>query len=369
MVDKQEKEGRISSIEVFMAQFPFKKPINISYTSYNSMDSIIVKIYTENGYFGYGEGTPDQHVTGETVDSVYNNIKNNLAPTLIGERPEDIEKIHDLMNKTINKAPTAKAALDIACFDLVGKKLKAPTYTLLGGRFHDNFPLTYVLSIDTHRTMANEALSALEEGYQIIKIKVGQNAITDIKRIKNVAQSINNRASLRIDANQGWESSDKTIEVLSSLKGIKIDWLEQPVDSNNIDELQEVRKRTNVPIMADESLLDVEDMRTIIDKKAATKVNIKLMKCGGIYPALKILALAESSKIECQIGSMVESSVGSAAGYQIAFSKKIINSVELTGPLKFSKDIGNLYYDIPLFKLNSLPGLGIDIDEKNFKSL
>ena len=113
----------------------------------------------------------------------------------------------------------------------------------------------------------------------------------------------------------------------------------------------------------DEGLRGVREMREIIAKRAADKVNIKLMKCGGIYPAMKLAHMAEMAGMECQIGSMVESSVGSAAGFHVAFSNKSFTSVELTGPLKFSKDIGNLHYDVPFIQLTERPGLGVDVDE------
>ena len=116
--------------------------------------------------------------------------------------------------------------------------------------------------------------------------------------------------------------------------------------------------------MVDEGLKGMKDMREVISKQAADKVNIKLMKCGGILPAVKLADQAQMAGIECQIGSMVESSIGSAAGFHVAFSKKIITSVELTGPLKFSKDVGNLHYDVPFIQLNEKSGLGIDIDEE-----
>lgn len=109
-------------------------------------------------------------------------------------------------------------------------------------------------------------------------------------------------------------------------------------------------------------------MRQIIKLEAADKVNIKLMKCGGIYPAVKLAHQAEMAGIECQVGSMVESSVASSAGFHVAFSK-IITSVELTGPLKFTKDIGNLHYDVPFIRLNEKPGLGIEINEDTLQEL
>src|SRR5699024_294981 len=104
-------------------------------------------------------------------------------------------------------------------------------------------------------------------------------------------------------------------------------------------------------------------------KQACDKINIKLMKCGGIYPATKLAIMAEMANIDCQVGSMVESSIGSAAGFHVAFAKKNITSVELTGPLKFKQDVGNLKYEVPYINLNEHAGLGIEVDEAMIKSL
>ena len=133
--------------------------------------------------------------------------------------------------------------------------------------------------------------------------------------------------------------------------------------ADDIDAMVEIKSKTSVPVMIDEGLRGVREMREIIAKRAADKVNIKLMKCGGIYPAMKLAHMAEMAGIECQVGSMVESSVGSAAGFHVAFSKRIMTSVELTGPLKFSEDIGNLKYDVPFIRLTEQAGLGVDVDE------
>ena len=130
-----------------------------------------------------------------------------------------------------------------------------------------------------------------------------------------------------------------------------------------------IRSKTDLPLMIDEGLKGSREMRQIIKLDAADKVNIKLMKCGGIYPAVKLAHQAEMAGIECQVGSMVESSVASSAGFHVAFSKKIITSVELTGPLKFTKDIGNLHYDVPFIRLNEKPGLGIEINENTLQEL
>ncbi|WP_438298049.1 mandelate racemase/muconate lactonizing enzyme family protein [Sporosarcina sp. FA15] len=360
---------KIAEIEIYAIHLPLYEPFIISYATYDYMPSIIVKITTDTGLVGYGEGVADEHVTGESWKGTFEILKNTLAPKLIGENPMNMERIHELMDAEIYGVPTAKAAIDIACYDVAGKALDVPVYNLLGGRYHEEFPITHVLSIAAPEAMANEAEERVAAGYRSMKMKVGTNVADDVLRIQAVRERVGEDIAIRVDVNQGWVNSANTLQGLQKLQNCSLDWLEQPVRADDIDGMVEVKSKSSTPMMIDEGLRGVRDMREIIAKRAADKVNIKLMKCGGIYPATKLAHMAEMAGIECQIGSMVESSIGSAAGFHVAFSKKIITSVELTGPLKFSKDIGNLHYDVPFIRLSGKPGLGIDIDEQVLQEL
>lgn len=360
---------KIAEIEIYAIHLPLYEPFIISYATYDYMPSIIVKITTDTGLVGYGEGVADEHVTGESWKGTFEILKNTLAPKLIGENPMNMERIHELMDAEIYGVPTAKAAIDIACYDVAGKALGVPVYNLLGGRYHEEFPITHVLSIAAPEAMANEAEERVAAGYRSMKMKVGTNVTDDVLRIQAVRERVGEDIAIRVDVNQGWVNSANTLQGLQKLQDCSLDWLEQPVRADDIDGMVEVKSKSSTPMMIDEGLRGVRDMREIIAKRAADKVNIKLMKCGGIYPATKLAHMAEMAGIECQIGSMVESSIGSAAGFHVAFSKKIITSVELTGPLKFSKDVGNLHYDVPFIRLSGKPGLGIDIDEQVLQEL
>ncbi|KAB2454071.1 dipeptide epimerase [Bacillus cereus] len=360
---------KITAIHLYAIHLPLRSPFVISYGSYSDMPSIIVKMETDEGIIGYGEGVADDHVTGESWESTFHTLKHTLTPALIGKNPMNIEKIHDMMDNTIYGVPTAKAAIDIACFDIMGKKLNQPVYQLIGGRYHEEFPVTHVLSIADPEDMAEEAASMIQKGYQSFKMKVGTNVKEDVKRIEAVRERVGNDIAIRIDVNQGWKNSANTLTALRSLGHLNIDWIEQPVIADDIDAMAHIRSKTDLPLMIDEGLKSSREMRQIIKLEAADKVNIKLMKCGGIYPAVKLAHQAEMAGIECQVGSMVESSVASSAGFHVAFSKKIITSVELTGPLKFTKDIGNLHYDVPFIRLNEKPGLGIEINEDTLQEL
>lgn len=360
---------KITEIEISAINLPLIEPFIISYARLDTMPSIIIKITTDTGIIGYGEGVADEHVTGESQASTFHILKSTLAAQLLGKDPMQMERIHDIMGKAIFGVPTAKAAIDIACYDIIGKALGVPVYTLLGGRYHEEFPITHVLSIGKPEDMAAEAATRVKQGYRSFKMKVGTNMLEDVKRIQAVRANVAEDIAIRADVNQGWQSSSQTLQALNMLDGVSLDWLEQPVSADDIDGMVEVKSKSPVPMMIDEGLRGFREMREIIAKRAADKVNIKLMKCGGIYPAMKLTHMAEMAGIDCQVGSMVESSIGSAAGFHVAFSKKVITSVELTGPLKFSKDIGNLHYDVPFIRLNEQPGLGIDIDQAALNEL
>ncbi|WP_342470597.1 dipeptide epimerase [Ureibacillus sp. FSL K6-3587] len=356
----------IKKIEIFAVDFPLIKPFIVSYGTFPTMPSIIIKLTTDDGYIGWGESVPDEHVTGETFESTFHVLKHSLAPAMLNEDPCHFEKIHDKMDRIVKGVPSAKAAIDIACFDAVGKKLGVPVYQLIGGRFHKKFPITHVLSIDEPDKMAEEAEQKVQEGYRSFKMKVGTDVERDVERIKAVRKRVGEQIAIRVDVNQGWVNSSNTLKAMRSLESLGIDWLEQPVLADDIDAMVEVKSKSNIPLMIDEGLCNIFDMREIIAKRAADKINIKLMKCGGIYPAAKLATMAEMAGIDCQIGSMVESSIASAAGFHVAFSKKNIKSVELTGPLKFKTDIGDLNksYKIPFIELGDKPGLGVEIDEE-----
>lgn len=354
---------KITQLDIYAIRLPLITPFIVSYDTYHDMPAIIVKLITDEGIVGYGEAVPDDHVTGESWESTFALLKHSLAPAVLGMNPMHMEALHDRMDGVVYQAPAAKAAIDIACYDAVGKKLGVPVYDLLGGRYHERFPITHVLSIGEPEEMAQESIERMEQGYTSFKMKVGRDVKSDVARIKAVRQAVGQDIAIRVDVNQGWINASSTLQALDQMKDLGIDWLEQPVLADDMDGMVEIKSKSTVPLMIDEGLKYKREMRQIIQRGAAHKANIKLMKCGGIYPAMKLAHMAEMAGMDCQIGSMVESSIGSAAGFHVAFSKKIITSVELTGPLKFAKDVGNLQYDVPYIALNDQAGLGVDVDE------
>lgn len=360
---------QITSITVMGIRLPLIRPFIVAYETYYDMPTLLVKVETDVGITGYGEATPDQHVTGETWESTYSLLVHQLAPLAIGENPFQIERIHEKMADMVYGCPAAKAAIDIACYDIMGKATNQPVYNLLGGRYYESLPVPYVVSILDPEAMAKEAADAIRQGYQSIKIKVGTNPVMDVKRIQAVRKAIGESMQLRVDANQGWRNRATTMWVLEQVREANIDWIEQPVIADDITALAEIRRQTHIPVMIDEGVHGDREMRETITKQAADKLNIKLMKCGGIYPALRLVAQAEMAGMECQVGSMVESAVASAAGAHLCAAKKNIRSNELVGPLMFSRDVAAFPYEGLSIVLPNRPGLGLDVNEQSLAEL
>lgn len=358
----------IKKVDIFGINLPLIEPFIVSYDRYDDMPSIIVKIELDNGYSGWGEAVPDQHVTGETYHSVLQIIEHELAPLLIGLSPFQIEFIHQKMNKKIIGNPSAKAAIDCALYDLMGKVTNQPVYQLIGGKVHDFLIVPQVISIKSPSEMAEDARRIVSQGFSTIKIKVGTDAETDIKRIRAVRNAIPKETSLRVDANQGWDRIS-AIAVIENTKDCLVDWYEQPVLAHDIISLQEIRRISHAKIMIDEGIHNTFDLLHVIQNRAADMVNIKLMKAGGIYPSLAIASMAEAAGMPCQIGSMVESSIGTMAGAHLSIARSIIQSNELVGPLMFSKDLGTVKFEGEKLQFPDLPGLGVQVDEELLKSL
>ena len=125
---------KITKVDIFQVHIPLKEPFIISYSTFHTMPAIIIKMHTDAGVTGYGESVPDEHVTGESIHSVFAALKHQFIPVLIGKDPRNIKQIHTLLDRELAYNGAAKACIDIACYDILGKFSNLPVYALLGGR-------------------------------------------------------------------------------------------------------------------------------------------------------------------------------------------------------------------------------------------
>jgi len=199
-----------------------------------------------------------------------------------------------------------------------------------------------------------------------VKVKVGdrENPMLDVDRVATVREAVGPDIGVKVDVNQGWQRPGAAIAAIRAMAPLRPAYIEQPVAWWDLEGLAEVRRQTGALIMVDEGCHHARDMLRIVQLRAADLVNIKLMKTGGILNALKLNAIAETAGIPAQIGTMVESSIASAAGLHIAIAMNNVRTVEMGGPLMLREDIGQVreWYDRDQVTVPNAPGLGIDVD-------
>ena len=352
---------KITRITAQPVTIPLVRTFTTALRSINQVECVLVKIHTDSDQTGYGSGSPVPVITGETVNSVIGATQ-FIGEQLIGMTLENSELLFQKLHSCIIGSPSAKAAIDMAIYDLLAKSLDIPLYQLLGGKSQD-ITTDITISLASPEKMVAECRKRVDEGFTIIKIKVGDDPHTDIERLKKINDSLQGNVLIRIDANQGWTAKE-AVYVCRELERAKvpIDLIEQPVAAHDLDGMRFVRENTLFPVFADESIFTPADALTFIEQSAIDGINIKLMKCGGIYSALKIVAIAESAGLPCMIGSMMESHLSVQAAAHLAMSKTTINRFDLDAPIfcKMNPLVGTLLYENAQVCIPATPGLGTE---------
>ena len=320
----------IQQIEIYRVNLAYKEPFRIAPGASTESRNIIVKILTDYDVVGWGEASPSERVTGETPETVVK-VLGKIAPRLLGKCPLRIEQDVELMDSLVKGNPSAKAAIDIALHDILGKTARKPLFMLMGG-YRTEVLTDITLSIKSPKEMARDAVKAVKKGFKALKVKVGVNPTEDLERIKRIREAVGEEIELRIDANQGW-TPKQAVDVLNKMEKFNIEFAEQPVPAEDLKGLIEVKQNSPIPVMADESVHSPEDALRLIQAEAVDLINIKLMKSGGILKGRKIAAIAEAAGIPCMIGCMGESDIGIAAGTHLAAAVKNIQYADLDSDL------------------------------------
>jgi L-Ala-D/L-Glu epimerase len=379
-----ENKLQISSIELYKMLIPLKEPFIISLGAEYNAEGVIVVIKTKEGITGFGECSPFAAINGEVVSTCMV-VGPMLGKALKNVNPLDIEACIRCMDKVIYGNTSIKSAFDMALLDIASQHAGVPLYKhlqklrseLLPGKQlkkhsdknevkKKNLFTDYTISIGKADKMAADALRFKEQGFPVIKLKVGgSDPKLDIKRIKAVRKAIGNDVALRIDANQGWKVND-AIEVLNGVRKQNIQFCEEPIARWNYMKLLKVRNNSPIPIMADETCGDHHDAERLIALGACDMFNIKLGKCGGLYNALKIINLAEADAMPLQIGGFTESKLGITAEAHLAHTSDTIMYYDFDTPLMFTEDPvsgGVLYEKNGLVVVPEVPGLGATISD------
>lgn len=352
---------KITEVRIGRISVPLRTPFKTALRTVTSVEDVIVEIHTDCGAVGYGEAPPTGVITGDTTGSIIGAIQDHISKSIIGRDVDEFEDILQLVQKCIVGNSSAKASVDMALWDLYGQLYKIPVYKLMGGA-RKQIITDLTISVNDPEIMAKDALDAVARGYDCLKVKVGANPALDVARLSAVRNAVGSHICIRIDANQAWKPKE-AVRILNQMQdqGLDIEFVEQPVQAHDFEGLKYVTDRSYVPVLADESVFSPEDAMTIMKMGAADLINIKLMKCGGLYNAMKIASAAEVFGVECMIGCMLEAKISVNAAVHLACAKKIITKIDLDGPVLCREDpiVGGAVFDEKYITVSDEPGLGI----------
>jgi L-alanine-DL-glutamate epimerase-like enolase superfamily enzyme len=303
--------------------------------------------FTRDGVTGLGEGAPIVRYN-ENAESARKAVE-SVRDYFLAANPWQFEKLMGEVSRRIEGQYAGKAALDIALMDWIGQKLRIPLYRYFGLDANDTPITTFSIGVDTPEITRQKVREA--EAFPVLKIKVGlQTDEATIEAVRSVTQK-----PLRVDANEGWKDREEAVRKINWLETQGVQFVEQPMPASMLEEIRWVRKRVHVPLIADEACLHPRDMPKLVD--AFDGVNIKLMKCGGMLEAFRMIQIAKSLGLKTMLGCMIESSIGVSAAAHLS---PLVDYADLDGNLLIANDpfSGVKVRDGKLM-LSDRPGLGL----------
>ena len=344
------------------------EPFTIATGTMRFAQNTFLRIHTENGMIGVGECSAFPMIVGETQNTCFEMAK-DFAALWKGKDARDIKsRMQELHAFTANNS-TIKSAFDMALYDLAAKDAGKPLYEFLGGK-KKVLETDLTIGIGTPDQMAKQAVDFINRGVRIIKIKLGKNAVEDIERVRKIRHAVGEKIVLRLDANQGWNFEDAKY-ALNEMAKSDIEFCEQPMRKWEDHKLPELKRQSDIPIMADESVFDHHDAERLIAEDSCTFMNIKFAKSGGILEAEKINRVCEQNNIACMMGGMLESRLALTAFAHFATAHNNIKFYDMDTCLlghKVDPVFGGVRYNGFFLELSDASGIGAEIDESFLKT-
>lgn len=348
---------------------------------------LLVKLIAQDGSCGWGECTAlkdwaGEHgrYFGESVHIARTVIQTYLAPAVHGAQASNIVEIHARMDRAIKGYPYAKAAIDMAAYDLAAVQIGIPVHTLLGGAVRTRIPITHSIGFISLEEAEKEAVKVVEEGIRTIKIKVGVDPERDVSVVKRVRAAIGPSPDICIDANQGYATPGDAIRTYRLVESCRIKYFEQPV--YGIDRVAEVARAIDAPVMADESAWNAHDVIEIAEKRAAQIVSVYTTKPGGLYRAMQVAAVCSAAGIVCNVNGSLETGIGNLANIQLAAAAEPVTLscvIPVSTPAEAQHgQLAGIYYKDDLLAepmilsdgaltLPTGPGMGMRLDHEKIK--
>lgn len=372
---------QVAELTAYHVHIPLRKPIKHASHTRTSTENLVVRCVLEDGTEGFGEGVPREYVTGETIDSALALLKQSQLKEQL-KTCQDFPQVVALAEH-IQLAPVpgderhcrgnaARCAVELALLDAYGKAFGQPlsqaTKLIASELYHPRDKVQYSGAITSSQGLKLRlaAWKMWGYGFRQLKVKVGIEGQDDVERLRSIRRRVGKKVDVRIDANEAW-SPKECVERIRALEPFGITSVEQPVLHAHADSLAEIRRQINTPIMLDESLCSIVDAQRAQEKGTCDLFNIRLSKCGGFLPSLRLAQFAREKGLGYQLGCQVgETAILSAAGRDFACSVDQIRYLEgsydrhLVKEALATEDITFGYggWAPALMK----PGLGITID-------
>jgi muconate cycloisomerase len=364
----------VREVTTHIVDVPTVRKHKLSSTSVTAQNYVIVRLRLANGIEGIGEASTlgGPRWSEESVEAMKANIDTYLAPAIVGQRADHFEAAGLRMDQAAKRNNAAKAAIETALFDAVGKTLGLPASALLGGAVRDRIPVLWTLASGDPAQEVEEAGRKLEARlHRTFKVKIGAQAPeADMARMRHLARALEGRAELIVDANQAWDETVST-RCLPQLADMGVRLVEQPVPAWNIGAMARLRARPGTPpLLADECVFDQHDMLAVASAAAADAVSLKLVKHAGLIGVRKVAAVAEAAGIELYGGCLLESSIGAAAHLQVfATLRELKWGCEHFGPQILTDDLVTepLRFEDFAIHLPAGPGIGVVLDEDKLR--
>ncbi|UCE80474.1 MAG: dipeptide epimerase [Methanobacteriota archaeon] len=336
-----------------------KGTFRIATSASDTEDNIMVRVGAASD-FGIGNASPSD-VTHETRGTIEEFLE-RASRSMIGVDESDPLAVHRALESTAPHNTSAKAAVDMAVYDLLSKRSGEPLFEYLGGSGDGSALTDITIGIVDEKETVQRAIAHCGEGFRALKLKVGLDLEDDIRRMKAVRDAVGSGIEMRVDANQGY-SVEQAVRFCEEMDTIDVVLVEQPVDANDYAGLKKVKDRSSIPIMADECLRTVADAKRVAAEGAADIINIKLMKSGGVFPALTIDEIASDAGITTMIGCMGEIQQSIAAGLHFALGTNNVKFIDLDSHFSMMDDPSSgLVFEDGRLRVSGLPGLGMKTD-------
>ena len=376
-------EAAIATIELYHVALPTRREHKWTGLTQPIGGYLILRMTDTLGAVGWGEapalkdwGGEFGRYFGETPGTAIEVISRHLAPAVTGAVPGEIAELHARLDHAIKGHPYAKAAVEMAAYDLAGKQCGLPVHRLLGGPIRRHIPVTHSIGLIGFEEAEREVAQVAAEGIRTIKIKIGVDPDRDVDMVRRIRETVGTTLALCVDANQGYRTPADAIRTFRRMERFDLIYLEQPVEG--IERLSEVARAIDVPVMADESAWNAHDVVEIIERRAAQIVSLYTTKPGGLYRAMEMAAVARAAGLLCNVNGSVETGIGNLANLALAASAPaavLSCVVPVSTPAEAqSSQIGGIYYKDDLItapmrlvdgaiELLTGAGMGIAVDD------